>query len=393
MAAAPQPPASLPAILAITFLGSVSGGAFWTAIYFITAHHYRFTPSRNLALAALMGAAYSVAALRAGSIVSAAGRLLSPRALLAACLMVQALAALSPILLGVEAAVWAGAVVGVVASAVVWPLVESYLAAGRHGAEMRSVIGWFNVVWTPAVALPLLTMPLLASYDIRLSLALTAVANALALAAVARLPLRPGRHESEAAAAHVGREYAQLLRSASWLLPLSYVLSSTISPMLPYRLAAIGVSASIGSVVAATWMVARFVTLAVMSRAGFWHGRWGTLALGAAGLVAGLAAVLLAGSVAGLLVGLSLFGVGMGLTYYAALYYALAVGHAEVEAGGTFEGLVGVGYTIGPLLGLGGLALGGAAHQAQATVGLTWAIVALASWPALRPWAEARRRR
>jgi hypothetical protein len=41
----------------------------------------------------------------------------------------------------------------------------------------------------------------------------------------------------------------------------------------------------------------------------------------------------------------------MGLTYYAALYYALAVGHAEVDAGGNFEALIGLGYCVGPLLG------------------------------------------
>ena len=50
--------------------------------------------------------------------------------------------------------------------------------------------------------------------------------------------------------------------------------------------------------------------------------------------------------------GLVVFGVGMGLTYYAALYYSLAVGHAEVDAGGTFEALIGVGYFVGPLLGI-----------------------------------------
>ena len=42
----------------------------------------------------------------------------------------------------------------------------------------------------------------------------------------------------------------------------------------------------------------------------------------------------------------------MGLTYYAALYYSLAVGHAAVDAGGTFEALIGFGYFGGPLLGL-----------------------------------------
>ena len=54
-----------------------------------------------------------------------------------------------------------------------------------------------------------------------------------------------------------------------------------------------------------------------------------------------------------MIVGLILFGSGMGVTYYAAIYYALAVGRAEVEAGGTHEALIGGGYMVGPIIGLG----------------------------------------
>jgi hypothetical protein len=94
-----------------------------------------------------------------------------------------------------------------------------------------------------------------------------------------------------------------------------------------------------------------------------------------------------------LLVGLLVFGVGMGLTYYAAFYYALAVGHAEVDAGGTFEALIGLGYCVGPLLGLLGHAAGGEARARSVTVLLTAAVTALAGAAALRPYRAARRRR
>src|SRR6185436_14721736 len=140
---------------------------------------------------------------------------------------------------------------------------------------------------------------------------------------------------------------------------MAYVLCSVMSPLLPHRLAAVG-GGSAGAFVAGLWMVARFATLLTMWRTGFWHGRWGTLALAAGALAAGLAAVMLASSLAGLAAGLLLFGVGMGLTYYAALYYSLAVGHAEVDAGGTFEALIGLGYCVGPLLGIAGHAAGDA---------------------------------
>ena len=60
----PERPASLAALLAITFLGSMSGGTFWGGLYFVTAEAYHFSPERNLALGALMGA---IAALGASS--------------------------------------------------------------------------------------------------------------------------------------------------------------------------------------------------------------------------------------------------------------------------------------------------------------------------------------
>jgi hypothetical protein len=393
------PPAPLAAVLAVTFLGSTSGGAFWTGAFFVTARHYGFSPGRNLALATLMGACYALAALRAGALVERVAHRLSRRTVLAASLAVWALAALAPVLFASEAAVWAAASVGVGASAVVWPVVESYLGAGRHGAALRAALGWFNATWTAAVAVPLLTLPLLALRDVRLTIAASAASNALALAvALLALPREPGAHQPEEARLAAGAEYPALLRSSWWLLPLSYVLMSTLTPVLPFRLAAIGVPAAAASVVAATWMVSRFAALALMGRLGFWHGRWATPAVAALALVGGLAGVLLAGTVPVLLCGLVVFGVGLGVIYGATLYYALVVGEAAVDAGGTFEGLIGVGYTLGPLLGLAGIGLaelsgGGEAHAARATVALTWLAVATASVPAVRPWLEARRSR
>ena len=56
--------------------------------------------------------------------------------------------------------------------------------------------------------------------------------------------------------------------------------------------------------------------------------------------------------VAYVIAGLIIFGGGMGVTYYAGLYYAMAVGRARFDAGGTHEALIGTGYAVGPLVGL-----------------------------------------
>ena len=62
-------PAPLAAVLAVTFAGSLSGGVFWAAIFFLTANHYGFSPERNLVLAAAMGAVYAIGAATAGRLV------------------------------------------------------------------------------------------------------------------------------------------------------------------------------------------------------------------------------------------------------------------------------------------------------------------------------------
>src|SRR3954463_8602107 len=337
MTAGRDRPAPLAAVLAVTFTASVSGGVFWQAIFFLTAGHYRFSEGRNLVLAAAMGAIYAATAATAGILVRRLSTSSSPRALLMSVLAAWTIAAVLP--LGArhsEPALWGAAFLGAAASAVTWPIVESYLSAGRHGAEMRSAIGVFNVTWTPATALALLLMPIVIQAGPLAPLVLSAAGSVAALAATLALPTHPGAHEAEAAQAAVGREYGFLVRAASWLLPLSYILCAGMSPLLPHRLASVGAGPAAAGV-AALWMVARFATLLAMWRTGFWHGRWGTLALAAGALALGLAAVMLAPSLAVLAAGLVLFGVGMGLTYYAALYYSLAVGHAAVEAGGTFE--------------------------------------------------------
>jgi hypothetical protein len=383
----------LAAILTVTFLGSVSGGAFWSGLFFVTAEHYRFSPERNLVLAIVMGGVYALCARFIGALLGA----VAPRTGLLGALGGWAAVGLLPVLFPrSEPVLWLSAVLGTAGSASTWPIVESYLTAGRHGPAMRAAIGRFNTTWAPATAVPLLAMPFIARIGITWTIGCSAIVNLAAIVVVVRhFPPRPGAHAVEEAHAALGPEYRLLLRSASLLLPLSYVISATLAPLLPHRLALVGagiIAPTSTSAVAALWMVARFVTLGTMWRTGGWHGRWETLAAGAVALVGGLALVLLSPSLVGIVIGLLLYGTGMGLTYYASLYYAMAVGHAAVEAGGNFEALIGVGYCVGPLLGVAGHAAS-ASHADAATVGFTWLALAIAAPFVVRPYLAARRAR
>lgn len=75
-----------------------------------------------------------------------------------------------------------------------------------------------------------------------------------------------------------------------------------------------------------------------------------------------------------LLGGLALFGMGVATIYAGAVYYAMEVGQAEVDAGGTHESLIGVGYTAGPFIGL--LATLAAQRGLIADSHLEWGVLA-----------------
>ena len=130
----PRDAAPLSVVLGVTVLGSVSSGTFWAGLFFVTAQRYGFSVFANLVLATVMGAVYALAARVAGRL--AHGRV--PRRVMSLALGIWTAAALLPLLFqGTVSALWIAALVGSAASATTFPIVESYLTAGRHGAEMR----------------------------------------------------------------------------------------------------------------------------------------------------------------------------------------------------------------------------------------------------------------
>jgi hypothetical protein len=103
---------------------------------------------------------------------------------------------------------------------------------------------------------------------------------------------------------------------------------------------------------------------------------------------------LLGGRLETVMAGLALFGSGMGLIYYAAIYYTMATGHAAVDASGTFEALIGLGYCLGPLLGLAGHAAAPDPALASSwTMTFTGIVSALVAWAAVPPYFAARAQR
>lgn len=376
-------------VLLLTFIASLGTGVFWHGVSFIAKHTYAFDQTRNLVLYALMGALYVIGAFGAGDLTDRISRLLAPRGVMGWCIGVQAIVCVLPIVFVGEWALWFTAGTVSFLSAIVWPIVESYVAAGRHGPAMRSAIGWFNLIWMPAMVVPMLLMAPILERHGEWTIGGLAVTNFAALLTLVFFSSRPAEHGTADSIDHMTAEYPMLLRSARVLLPVSYVVMAALTPILPYRFEQVGIDVRWETPSAATWMVVRVVAVLLMWRLPFWHGRWGTLLLGAIAMTVGFATIVLGLNLATMIIGFAAFGVGLGIIYYTALYYGMAVGRAAVKAGGTHEALIGSGYAVGPLAGLFGSALGGGGH----IVGVVWVMIGIAAIPALAPYVRCRKGR
>ncbi|HZW10385.1 MAG TPA: hypothetical protein VFF69_10825 [Phycisphaerales bacterium] len=361
-------PAPLWAVQALAFLGSMGTGVVTNGVFFLSKHACGFSEGENFALGLLMGVTYIAGATAVGPAlrrIAARSSAVSTRGVLVSLSLLMGLTAFVPPL----AAWWTGdaarvgwsmwLVVGLYSpmSGAFWPLIESYLSGGRSGAGLRRAIGQFNIVWAFAVLASLWAMsPLVREYPLVILVGF-GVVQLLSAAAAWPLGSEPGAHLPELHQPHPA-VYVPLLTTFRLLLPTSYYVVSVWSPYVPTLLDRLGVGGAWQTGVAATWMLTRFGVFVAMERWHGWHGRWWAVIVGAGAVVGGIALALVApsvrggGAVAVVVAGLAVLGVGMGVIYAAALYYAMELGKGEVEAGGAHEALIGVGFAGGPATGL-----------------------------------------
>jgi hypothetical protein len=384
--------AALGTVLAVTWLNSVATGIAYNGIFFITDQAYKFSKGTNLVYALLLGVTYIVGALGAGPMVRWV-RLrtgCSTRAVLLGIVFAAAALYMLPVVawfalpsgsrLGSAWSAWVFMGLYSALCGTLWPVVESFMSGGRSDAQMRSAVGKFNVCWSSALVFSLLLVAgvpegikLIASsswgvdeFDRKIStLAFGAVLHLLSVFAIAKLPREPGVHVHEAGHAHPPI-YHRLLAVHRALLPTSYMVMYALLPALPTAMKSLGFESGWAEVVTTTWLIARIVMFVTMDRWHGWHGTWLPAICGTTGLIVGFGLCVISPMLAShpalgrgmMVVGLALFGLGVAAIYSAALYYAMEVGSAAVDAGGMHEALIGLGYTLGPGIGLAAVGMG-----------------------------------
>jgi MFS family permease len=381
-------------VLLLSFLESFATILLERAIYFFSQERLGYSESQNLALALCFGATYSVGAARSHALATRLGERRALVWTIGGLLVLHALLALLP------GSGWLPVVFGLIGAleGAKWPIVESYVAAGLEPEAQQRAVGRFNVSWALAVPLALASSgPLIASGYPAALFWLAAACNLLALGLLVRFPARI----QHMAASHPSRplgpaleRYRVLLRVSRWSMLSSYALMFLLAPLLPEVFRRLGQSVERATLWASCLDAVRVATFAALALFPGWHGRRAPLLLSALGLPIGFGAILFGGTLGTVLLGELAFGVLAGLSYYAALYYALVVQNGSVDAGGDHEGLIGVGLVVGPVIGLLGhglVRLGGTHQLGILVAALPFVIVCwLGALRSLARWADPR---
>ena len=348
-------------IFSITIAGSSSTGLFWNALGFIAKHAYGFSRIENLTLYLAMGLVYAASAWKAGTV----GRLVgwSDRGGVLFCVLGMAVGLAIPAVWPTKLGLWGAGIWVSGVSALLWPVVHAYLAGGRPPDQVAKVQGVFNLIWMSSVTIPMFILPPFLDTGARGVFLVSAFTLLIVLPLALRLPRMTPRafvdSSGESGSASHPEWQALLVRSRRWLI-VTYLFMSAFPPLLPYAFEASGIASTLETPLTGTWMVVRVLFVAFLWRTTFWQGH--RLFLIGAGLTGtlGFGLALGAGFLPGpplpwMVFGFILFGLGAGASYHAALAYGMVVGEAEVDAGGTFEALIGLGYAGGPAAGLLGI--------------------------------------
>jgi MFS family permease len=383
---APPARAQAWALHTITCVNSLGTGVLWNGLSFLVERDYAYTQQETLALYVGAALAYALAAWWTGSLLRRLGNRVSPRAFLGWIFVAQGLTAPLVLIPGSSIGLVVAATVLSVAGALMWPVVEAYVSSGKDGHAMRRSIGLWSINWMVSVGACLLLMaPLYATGHTRWAMVAVLPISVLSIVCLRFLPRAPAPHGDQH---HDAPEsYRPMLASARVLLPTAYIVVGAISPILPYAIDALAIDPAWRTPLGSLWLFARAAAVSVLALTHFWHGRWQGLAIAALALAGGFTMAAFAPNTITLVIGLVSIGLGHGLLYYSALYYAMRLERADVDAGGVHEALIGVGYVIGP----GAALAGGMWDGARGIVIVELIVLAMAMLLALRAWRRAAR--
>ncbi|HUU58760.1 MAG TPA: MFS transporter [Phycisphaerae bacterium] len=339
-------------LLVITLIESFATVLVERGVYFFTRDQFRFSEAMNLWLALSFGALYVVGALGSHRVSIRLGE----KGLLLATVLAQTVVHAGLTAAATPATVLMGTAALGFLNGLKWPVLESYIGAGHTPASAAKAIGRFNISWAAAVAPSLFVAGPIISVWPRGLFALAAGINLATLLLLRPLSARP-RHLPQDHPERPGTgalaHYRSLLASSRWLMLSSYSLLWILAAVMPHVFErSLGIEVTWATACSGVLDVVRLLAFVLLGWYVGWHRKSGPLVAAALALPAGFFLVFFGDSLAVVLLGEVVFGLAAGMVYYSALYYAMVVKNAAVDAGGAHEGLIGAGFAIGPVAGL-----------------------------------------
>ncbi|MEI7901808.1 MAG: hypothetical protein WCK89_16260 [bacterium] len=367
--------------LQLTFVESFVTILIERGVYFYTCHTLGFSDRDNLLLALAFGLVYAATAVVSHWCTKWWGE----RNLLWLTLFSQLVVTLAMAALPSAGVVVAGTILLGGLYGLKWPVLESYMLAGDTPSRAVSTVGRFSMSWSIAIPLALAAAgPLIGAGRIWLFLAAVA-AGLPSFFVVWHLPPRPlhlPHDHPEHLPPPTAARWRRLLVASRVLMFTGYAQLWVLAALLPGIYVHLSLPVSFAAGLSGMVDLMRFAAFTLFGIWIGWHDRRWPVAAVLIGQPLGFALVCLGGSLAWVLLGELIFGLSLGLTYYAALYYAMTLKRGAVEAGGGHEGLVGLGFAVGPGLVLLGKTLGFAGNLPGMAVLVT--VCSAWAWGAVR---------
>ncbi len=144
----------------------------------------------------------------------------------------------------------------------------------------------------------------------------------------------------------------QLLLSSRWSMFFSYCIIQLINSLLPGRFYELGISLAIAGFAAGLIDLSRIAGFIFMSRTHCWHGNKISLILSSPALALGFILCMFTTKLTHIIIGELIIGLFAAVSYYSALFYAMHMKNASVNAGAVHESVIGLGFVVGPIAGI-----------------------------------------
>ncbi len=342
-------------IFIFVFLFSLATILIQRGVYFYARYELLLSDFQNLLLALATGVTYIAGAQLSHRYWEAVG----PRRAMVSLIVIQLILPVTAFVFPIASVIVSMTILFSVFNGMVWPIAESYSSAGLDEKGSSRAIGIFNLCWSTAVPLAVMMSGLAISIFKNGVFMLASILILISMLLIFFLPKVIPHHLASGEMSDDDRaipfeEMKGMLFSSRWSMCFSYALMQILAALIPGKFAGMEISIAKATFFASFIDFSRTLTFLLMSTTVWWHGRKIMLACVSAVLAIGFSIAMFPSSIGFVISGEIIYGIAAGFAYYSALYYAMVLSRASVGAGGSHESVIGVGFTIGPILVLAG---------------------------------------